>query len=94
MNFKQQMAEDLKIFYNADEFAIAVLYNGVTIQALNVDDMEVSDTEQFVLSFISSDVANISQGSQMSIDDIVYEVSNFDFKDNSKLETLIALNKV
>jgi len=40
------------------------------------------------------DVKNMSQGNQMIIDKVVYKVTNFDFKDNYKLQTFVALKKV
>jgi len=94
MNLKQTMADDLSVFYNTDEFAISVLYKTATISALHVEDMEISDSEQFVLSCMSSDVVGVKIGDEMTIDEVVYQVINFDYKDKYHLEMLIALNEV
>ena len=94
MNLKQMLSSDLNDIYNIDEFATSVLYKGNTIPALYVEDMEISDSEQFVLSFVSSDVLDVEVGDGMTVDEVDYQVINFDFKDKYKQETLIALNKV
>ncbi len=95
MSLKQQMADDLKsVFYNTDDFAIAVLYKNVSITALHVEDLEISDTEQMVISCLELYVSDIQVGDEIIIDGITYKVINFDFKDKFKTEKIIALTKV
>ena len=95
MSLKQQMADDLKnVFYNTDDFAIAVLYKNVSIPALHVEDLEISDTEQMVISCLELNVSDIQVGDEIIIDGVTYKVINFDFKDKFKTEKIIALTKV
>lgn len=94
MSFKEMMADDLDVFYNADEFAVTATYKGVDISVIFLEDIEVSSSEQKVISAKTSDVAGLSSGDSIIVDGIDYEVSNFDDKDSSKLEQLIAINEV
>lgn len=94
MSFKQDMVDDLSVFYNTKEFAISVLYKTEAIPALPVEDMEISDTREMVISCVSSDVLDIESGDIFTIDEKEYEVINFDFKDKYELETIIALGDV
>jgi hypothetical protein len=91
MNLKQMMADDLDIFYDASEFATAVKFNNSDINVLELDDIEVSSSEQKVVSAKSDDVVGIKSGDSFVIGQDNYKVTNFDFKDSTKSEMLIAL---
>jgi len=93
MGFKEQVQADLGIFYNTDEFAVNALYKQNEISVIFEDDEEVGNTKEKLVSAISADVNGLALGDTFEIETITYEVFNFDFKDNTKLEMLIALKK-
>lgn len=94
MSFKQMMADDMSIFYNADEFAIAATFSGNSIAVLERDDIELASREHKVVSAKSSDVSGIKSGDVFMLEDENYKVLNFELKDSDGLEMLIALVKV
>lgn len=94
MDLKQIMANDIKsVFYSINDFAISASYQSQTIPALHVEDYEISDTREQVISCRVDDVSGLSIGDTIVIDNTNYEVINFDFKDKYEIEYIIVLNK-
>lgn len=94
MNLKQIMENDLDNFYNSNEFGISALFNATQIVVSFLDDIEVSSSKEKVISAKSSDVASIDVGSEITVDSIDYEVTNFDYLDATKLEMIISIKEV
>jgi len=94
MNLLQILENDLKALYNENDFAINANYKTATIQILFEDDDEIVNNKEKVISAISIDVSGLSIGDIFNIDSIDYEVFNFNFKDDTEQEMLIAIKKV
>jgi len=94
MSFKQMMTDDLDIFYDSDELGVSAKFNANPIVVLFLDDLEISNSEQTVISAKTSDVVGIKISDLITIETTEYKVINFDDKDKTKLEQLIALSKV
>jgi len=94
MSFKQILQDDLDVFYNSDEFGVPAVFNAKEIVISFLEDEEISGSEQTIISAKSSDVVGVDVGSIISIDGIEYKVTNFDDKDSTKLEQLIAIIEV
>ena len=76
MTLKEQIASDLGVFLNVDEFAVVGTFNGVSI---NVLYDEVAD-DRFNLEIINckeSDVAGITTSSIFIINSVSYTPSNW-----------------
>ena len=95
MDLKQMMADDLKsTFYNTKEFAISVLYKTKTIPALHVNRDELFESDTLFLSFVASDVSDIDAEDIIVLDGKSYQVNNYEYKDEYKLELIVALSEV
>jgi hypothetical protein len=95
MSLESLMITDLKVLYDSDEFATSVGFRDKNINViLNDDDEIISDAKEKTLSAIYSDVVDIALGEIFKIKNKDYEVFNFDFKDNTELEMLIAIKRV
>ena len=81
MNFKEQMAADLDVFFNTEEFGVDVTYNGTTVTAV-VDTYdaayqmspEVRNTEATLL-VKTVDVPAPADGDVVVIDSVTYQVT-------------------
>ena len=81
MNFKDQMAADLNVFFNAEEFGVDVTYNGTTITAV-VDTYDavyqmypqVRNTDVTLL-VKTTDVPDPANGDVVVIDSVTYQVT-------------------
>lgn len=91
MSLKEDMLEDLDIFYDTDEFATSAQYKDNDISILFQEDLELFGTEKISISIPSSN--GISMGDKITINSILYEILNFEYKDDSELEYLVALKK-
>ena len=95
MSLESLMITDLKVLYDSDEFATSVGFRDKNINViLNDDDEIISDAKEKTLSAIYSDVVDIALGEIFKIKNKDCEVFNFDFKDNTELEMLIAIKRV
>jgi hypothetical protein len=91
MNLKEQLSNDLDIFYNSNEFGVVATYKTNEIVVIYEEDVEINNTENRVISGKASDFNTIAIGDIIEIEGVSYEIYNFEFKDNYKLEYLIGL---
>lgn len=94
MNLMQTMTNDLSAIYNTNEFGISAEFNSNPITVFYFDEIEISNSEEKVVSAISTDVNGVSIGDSIIVDDVEYEINNFDYKDNTQLETLLVITEV
>lgn len=82
MSFREQLDDDLDIFFDSNEFAQGIIYSGVSIQAivdfnldLNYSGSDVYEYAQITLR--TKDISNKPKfGDAVSIDAQVYIVEN------------------
>ncbi len=81
MTFKDDLTNDLDIFFNDDEFAIEIIFKTATIEGIFDNefaqtaegDIGVETTVPQVL-VRSSDVSGDDHGETMTIDSVVYKI--------------------
>ncbi len=82
MSFKDQMAQDLAIVFNEDEFGESITYNGNAIVAI-IDRQEQpmyngNNVANFANVLVKkSDVPNVAYQDTVQFDDSVWTVVNF-----------------
>lgn len=91
MSFAETMASDLDTIYNTKEIAVSATHLDNEISIIFQDDLDLFGTEQIVILTSSSN--NINEGDIITISNINYEVINHDYKDDYRLEYLVALKK-
>ena len=92
MSLKEQMEKDLDLFYNTKEFASSALYKNKKIAVLPFEDFDIAQISSKSILVKSSDTHGIKEGEKITVDSTEYEVSNFSYRDDMKLERIIGLN--
>jgi hypothetical protein len=96
MSFKEDMQEDLDIFYDADEFAYLAQYKTTTNTTeipVNIrDGLEFESIDISVISAKTSDVTNLEVGHLFTINKIQFKCLNFEHQIDG-LETIINISR-
>jgi hypothetical protein len=84
MSFKDQLALDLSIFFNTDEFAEEIVYNTKVIKAIvkTVANLSIEGNnilERLNVLIKREDVANPVFGDSIVINSVIYTVENIIF---------------
>ena len=83
MTFKEQLATDMDVFFNPDEFGEAAVYNGVDITVVEADASERSSgipgfvTPVFAVYVKASDVARPKAGDAVTFRGVSCRVASY-----------------
>jgi hypothetical protein len=91
MSFKEQLEDDLLVFYNSAEFAVPALYKGNFIPVMFTEEFEVESIKQKMITVRTVDMPNIEMEDTMEINGLVYTVGNHEFKDETQLERVVGI---
>ncbi|MGB3751877.1 MAG: hypothetical protein WA945_09945 [Arcobacteraceae bacterium] len=91
MNFKEQLEEDLSIFYNNEEFATTALHNENEITVIFDEAYEVESSKNKSITVRSSEGEAIEDGDRLEIEGITYTVQISEYKDDTNLEMIIGI---
>lgn len=79
---KDQMIKDLTIFFNNKEFAKTCIYKSKEVSIIwQNKDLSVFEMDFETIKGLKSDFEGLELDDNLTIDDFIYRVTNFHFKD-------------
>ena len=89
MSYKGQFLKDLEYVYS--EVGEVALWNGKEILISKVNNYDFETIDGDLYSVLVKDVDGLDEGQKITIDGEIFEIHNFRFKDEMKLEYLMGV---